>query len=101
MSSSSEGRFFRIYSSVSSSQSAISFSFNANAGKIAESRSEEKCGETSRHPGPVSKTREITSNASEKIRLGRESSLLILMLCFDILIAQLTICGICSSACFR
>jgi hypothetical protein len=72
---SSEGRFFCMYSSVSSSHSAISyihkivgakeanrisiqqkrdrevtFSFNANAGKIAESRSEEKCGETSLHP---------------------------------------------------
>ena len=82
----------------------LTFSFNANAGKIAESRSEEKCGETRRHPckhesrwtyehkvrayesimnpnyqvqiltGPVSKTREITSNANENIRLGRESS---------------------------
>jgi hypothetical protein len=73
---SSEGRFFCIYSSVSSSHSSISyyrqklgqkkyilgmhylwpkdreltFSFNANAGKIAESRSEEKSGETSHHP---------------------------------------------------
>jgi len=28
----------------------LTFSFNANAGKIAESRSEEKCGETRRHP---------------------------------------------------
>jgi hypothetical protein len=50
MSSSSQGRFFRMYSSVSSSHSVISFPFNAKAGKIAESRSEEKCGETSRHP---------------------------------------------------
>lgn len=35
---------------LSTKDRELTFVFNAKAGKIAESRSEEKCGETSRHP---------------------------------------------------
>nr|GMD84662.1 hypothetical protein Iba_chr14aCG16880 [Ipomoea batatas] len=50
ISSYGEGRFFLIYSSGSSSHSAMSYIQNFRAGKIAEFNKEEKWGETNLHP---------------------------------------------------